>query len=231
MTNRRTTLVTLASWLLCCSTFSVSTWAMAAGEENGAGVREALARGAEFAVSELGQPGGFLNNDKVRIPLPDSLKKAEGFARQLGFGKQADEFIQSMNLAAEMAVVEAKPILLNSVKNMGLRDAADIVMGSSDAATQYFRRTTSEEIANRFLPIVKQSTAKVELAQKYQKFVGGAAKLGLVNEKEVNLDNYITRKTMDGLFLMVAEQEKRIRKDPLGTGSALLGRVFGGMGK
>ena len=226
MTNRRTTLTTLAS-LVLLSTFSVSTLAVAANEETGAGIREALARGAEFAVSELGQPGGFMNNDKVRIPLPESLKKAEGFARQLGFGKQTDDFIQTMNYAAEVAVVEAKPILLNSVKQMGLRDAADIVMGSSDAATQYFRRTTSDDIAARFLPIVKKSTAKVDLAQKYQQFVGGAAKLGLVNEKEVDLDNYITRKAMDGLFMMVAEQEKRIRKDPIGTGSALLGRVFG----
>lgn len=226
MMNRRTTLAT-ASWVLW-STLSVSTWARPAGEETGAGVREALARGAEFAVNELGQPGGFLNNDKVRIPLPESLQKAEGFARQSGFGKQTDDFIQAMNNAAEMAVVEAKPILVNAVKNMGLRDAADIVMGSSDAATQYFRRTTSDEIAVRFLPIVKKSTARVDLAQKYQKFVGGAAKLGLVNEKDVNLDNYITNKAMDGLFVMVAEQEKRIRKDPIGTGSALLGRVFGG---
>lgn len=132
-----------------------------------------------------------------------------------------------MNRAAEMAVVEAKPILIQSIKQMGVRDAVEIVTGSSDAATQYLRRTTSDDIAARFLPIVKQSTSKVELAQKYQKFVGGAAKLGLVNEKEVDLDNHITRKAMDGVFLMVAEQEKRIRKDPIGAGSALLGRVFG----
>ena len=156
-----------------------------------------------------------------------TLKKAEGFARQLGFSKQTDDFILAMNRAAEMAVVEAKPILIQSIKQMGVRDAVEIVTGSSDAATQYLRRTTSDDIAARFLPIVKQSTSKVELAQKYQKFVGGAAKLGLVNEKEVDLDNHITRKAMDGVFLMVAEQEKRIRKDPIGAGSALLGRVFG----
>ena len=226
MMNRRSTLTTWAS-LVLLSTLSVSTWAVAAGEETGAGVREALVRGAEFAVGELGQPGGFMNNDRVRIPLPESLKKAEGFARQLGFGKQTDDFIQAMNRAAEMAVVEAKPILIQSVKQMGLRDAVEIVTGPSDAATQYLRRTTSDDMAARFLPIVKQSTAKVELAQKYQKFVGGAAKLGLVNEKDVDLDNHITRKAMDGVFVMVAEQEKRIRKDPIGTGSALLGRVFG----
>ena len=226
MMNRRTTLTNWAS-LVLCSTLSVPTWAVAAGDESSAGVREALAKGAEFAVSELGHPWGFANNEKVRIPLPESLKKAEGFARQLGFSKQTDDFILAMNRAAEMAVVEAKPILIQSIKQMGVRDAVEIVTGSSDAATQYLRRTTSDDIAARFLPIVKQSTSKVELAQKYQKFVGGAAKLGLVNEKEVDLDNHITRKAMDGVFLMVAEQEKRIRKDPIGAGSALLGRVFG----
>lgn len=234
MMDRRTTLsnltTTVTSFLLAC-TLSVPTLAIATGDESGAGIKEALAKGADFAVTELGKSGGFLNNDKVRIPLPESLKKAEGFARQLGFGRQADELISAMNRAAESAVVEAKPILLNSVKKMSFRDATEVIMGKPDAATQYFKRTTSDDISAKFLPIVKQSTSKVDLAQKYQNFVGGAAKLGLVNEKEVDLDSYVTRKAMDGLFVMIAEQEKAIRNDPIGTGSALLGRVFGGMGK
>lgn len=233
MMDRRTTLTTLTttvtSFLLAC-TLSAPTLTTAANDENGAGIKEALSKGAEFAVSELGKSGGFLNNEKVRISLPESLKKAEGFARQLGFSKQADELINAMNRAAESAVVEAKPILLNSVKKMSFRDAGEIVMGKPDAATLYFKRTTSEEISAKFLPIVKQSTSKIDLAQKYHNFVGGAAKLGLVNEKEVDLDSYVTRKAMDGLFTMIAEQEKSIRNDPIGSGSALLRRVFGGVG-
>ncbi|MEN9373481.1 MAG: hypothetical protein RIR79_1033 [Pseudomonadota bacterium] len=233
MINRRSTLTHLTHWVFFVLSTSLGTSALAAnaGDEVGIGIKEALSKGSEFAVAELGKQGGFLNNDKVRIPLPESLKKAEGFARQLGFGKQADELIYSMNQAAELAVVEAKPILLNAVKKISFKDATEIITGKPDAATQYFKRTTSEDLSAKFLPIVKQSTSKVDMAQKYQNFVGGAAKLGLVNEKDVNLDSYITRKAMDGLFVMIAEQERSIRKDPIGTGSALLGRVFGGLGK
>jgi hypothetical protein len=200
-------------------------------KDAGSGLKEALVRGAEFAVGELGKPNGFLGNAKVKIPLPESLHKIEGAARKLGLGKQADELVETMNRAAESAVVEAKPLLVNAVKQMTVKDAKDILAGPDDAATQYFRRTTSSGIAAKFLPIVNRATAKVQLADKYNAYAGKAAKLRLIDDKDANLDSYVTQKAMDGLFVMIAEQEKQIRADPVGTGSALLKKVFGALGK
>lgn len=196
-------------------------------EETSSGINAAITRGAEFAVEQLGKKDGFMCNPKVRIGLPESFRKAEKAARLLGFSKQTDELVEAMNRAAEAAVAQAKPILVSAIKNMSLRDAKDILFGPPDAATQYFKRTTSEELANRFRPIVKNATAKVELVDKYNAFAGKAVQFGLVDAKEADLDNYVTTKAMDGLFLMIAEQEKTIRADPIGTGSALLKRVFG----
>ena len=195
------------------------------------GLKEALTRGAEFAVAQLGKPDGFLGNAKVRIPLPESLQKVEGMARKLGLAKQADELVGTINRAAEAAVVEAKPLLVDAVKKMSIKDAKYILTGPQDAATQYFRTTTSAQLAQKFLPVVKKATAKVQLADKYNAFAGKAAKLKLMDEKDANLDAYVTQKAIDGLFLMVAEQEKQIRQDPIGTGSSLLKKVFGALGK
>jgi hypothetical protein len=194
------------------------------------GLKTAISRGAEFAVTELSKPDGFLGNQKVRIELPQSLKSAEGIARQFGMGKQVDDLINAMNHSAESAVVEAKPLLLNAVKNMSVTDAKDILSGGQDSATQYFRRATSADLTAKFLPIVKRETAKVQLAQKYNDVAGQAAKFGLVDSKDANLDSYVTGKALDGLFLMIAEQEKQIRADPVGTGSSLLKKVFGSLG-
>jgi len=196
--------------------------------ETASGLKEALTRGAEIAVSQLGKQDGFLGDKRVRIPLPDPVRKAEKMMRTLGAGKYADELVETMNRAAELAVVEAKPILVNAVKNMSFDDARAILTGGDDAATQYFRRATSTDLTAKFLPIVKQATAKVELADKYNDYAGKAASMGLLDKKDANLDQYVTQKALDGLFLMVAEQEKAIRKDPISTGSALLKKIFGG---
>ncbi|WP_299067034.1 DUF4197 domain-containing protein [Accumulibacter sp.] len=201
------------------------------GKEASAGLKEALSRGADMAVSQLGKPNGFMGDARVRIPLPKSLRAAEKMMRTLGMKKQADELIETMNRAAELAVVEAKPILLESVQKMTIDDARGILAGGDDAATQYFRRTTSTALGKKFLPIVKQATAKVQLADQYNEYAGQAAKLGLLEEKDANLDSYVTQKALDGLFVMIAEQEKSIRQDPVGTGSKLLQTVFGAVGK
>lgn len=201
------------------------------GKEASAGLKEALSRGADMAVSQLGKPNGFMGDARVRIPLPKSLRAAEKMMRTLGMKKQADELIETMNRAAELAVVEAKPILLESVQKMTIDDARGILTGGDDAATQYFRRTTSTALGKKFLPIVKQATAKVQLADQYNEYAGQAAKLGLLEEKDANLDSYVTQKALDGLFVMIAEQEKSIRQDPVGTGSKLLQTVFGAVGK
>lgn len=200
-------------------------------QDAASGLKAALTRGADVAVAQLGKPDGFMGDKRVRIPLPESARAAEKLMRTFGMKKQADELVETMNRAAEMAVVEARPILSRAVSTMSFSDARGILAGGDDAATQYFKRTTSNELAARFLPIVKQATAKVDLAGQYNQYAGQAAKLGLLDAKDADLDSYVTHKALDGLFLMIAEQEKAIRKDPVGTGSALLQKVFGSVGK
>jgi len=219
------------------SAWIISAQALATGldslsnKDSVAGLKEALTRGAEVAVSQLGKTNGFLGDERVKIQLPDSARAAEKMMRALGMRKQADELVETMNRAAEMAVVEAKPILVNAVKSMNINDARGILTGGDDAATQYFRRTTSDAIGARFLPIVKKATSKVNLAGQYNQYAGQAAKFGLLDEKDANLDSYVTQKALDGLFLMIAEQEKSIRQDPVGTGSKMLQKVFGAIGR
>lgn len=195
----------------------------------GSGVREALAKGAEFAVSSLGKSNGFLGNEKVKIPLPGYLQKAESGLRMFGMGKQADQLVDTMNHAAENAVAEAMPILSDSIRKMTLQDAKAILTGGDDSVTQYFQRSSSEQLTARFLPIVKTATAKLQLAEQYNKFAGKAASMGLIDKKDADIDNYITQKAMDGLFLMIAEEEKKLRSNPLEAGSAILKKVFGAL--
>ncbi len=198
--------------------------------EASSGLKEALTKGADYAVSSLGKDNGFLGNDKVRIPLPDSLKKIEKGLKALGMGKQADELVTTMNHAAEKAVVEAKPILMDAIRHMTVDDAKSILTGGEDSVTQFFRKSSSEQLGQKFLPIVKEATKKVQLADKYNKFAGQGAKLGLVDKKDADLDGYVTHKAMDGLFLMIAEKEKSIRQNPVGAGSEILKKVFGALG-
>ena len=193
------------------------------------GLKEALAKGAGNAVAKLGATDGFLGNDKVKIPLPESLQKVDGLLRKVGMSKYADELVVSMNRAAEAAVPEAKNLLVKAVKDMSVQDAKGILTGGNTAATEYFRGKTSQPLTEKFLPIVQKSTAKVGLAQKYDQFAGKASKLGLVDEKQANLENYVTQKALDGLFLMMAEEEKAIRADPVGQGGKLLSKVFGSL--
>lgn len=198
-------------------------------KDAGSGLKEALLQGAEQAVGSLGKPDGFMGDARVRIGLPESLQRGEKLARKLGMGKQLDELIEAMNHAAEQAVVEARPILVGAVKKMTFDDAKGILSGGDDAATQYFKRTTAGPIGDKFLPIVHKATNKVQLADKYNQYAGKAAQLGLVDQKDANLDAYVSQKALDGLYLMIAEQEKTIRHDPVGSGSALIQKVFGSL--
>ena len=189
-------------------------------------LKQALTQGAETAVAGLAKENGFLGNDKVRIPLPASLQKAESLMRQFGMGSYADELTTTMNRAAEAAVPEAKTLLVGAVKNMSVTDAKNILMGGNDSATQYFRKNTEAAIAGKFKPIVNKSMQKVKLAEKYDQFAGKGVQLGVVDQKDAKLDDYITRKAMDGLFLMMAEQEKAIRANPLQATGSLAQKVF-----
>lgn len=193
------------------------------------GLKEALSRGAAAAVDGLGKPGGFLANERVRIPLPEKVQSAEKTLRRFGGGKYADQLIETMNRAAESAVVEAKPILWQAVRQMSVQDASAILRGEDDAATQYFRQSTTPQLTTKLRPLVEAATQKVGVAQKYEKFAGRASQFGLLDAKDADLDAYITEKALDGLFLMIAEEEKAIRKDPVATGSAIIKKVFGSL--
>lgn len=194
-----------------------------------AGLKEALTRGSQAAIQQLGKENGFFGNERLRIPLPDSLQRAEGMMRRLGMGRQADELILRMNRAAEAAVPEARALLVGAVKQMSVQDAKGILTGGDDAATQYFKRTTSEPLAQKFLPIIRKATEKVQLAERYNAFAETGARFGLVRGEDAQLENYITRKTLDGLYTVIAEEEKKIRADPVGSASSLIRKVFGSL--
>jgi hypothetical protein len=193
------------------------------------GLKEALTRGSQAAVGRLGVENGFFGNSRVKIPLPPSLRRLEAVMRSIGMDKHADELVLRMNRAAEAAVPEAKTLLVDAVKKMSVQDAKGILIGGEDAATRYFKRTTSEPLARRFQPIVKKAMAKVKLAEKYDEIAASGAKLGLVKEEDAQLEDYVTRKALDGLFVAIAEEEKKIRRDPAGAASALLRKVFGAL--
>jgi len=191
------------------------------------GLKEALTRGSQSAVARLGVENGFFGNDRVKIPLPPSLRRLEAVIRSIGMSPHADELVLRMNRAAEAAVPEAKTLLVDAVKRMSVQDAKGILKGGDDAATLYFKRTTSEPLVKRFQPIVKKAMQKVKLAEKYDEIAASGAKLGLVKEEDVQLEDYVTRKALDGLFFTIAEEEKKIRRDPAGAASAILTKVFG----
>jgi len=193
------------------------------------GLKEALTRGAEVAVGQLGVADGFLGNDKVRIPLPPSLKKAERAMKMLGMQKQADELVTTMNRAAEAAVPEAKAVLMDAVKQMTVTDAKNILTGGDDAITRYFREKTEAALTTRFQPIVSKATAKVGLADQYNRIASKGQSMGLVKAEDANLEAWVTRKALDGLYTVIAEQEKALRANPLGAGSDLLKKVFGSL--
>jgi len=192
-------------------------------------LKTALDKGSRAAVDQLGRENGFFGDTRVKIPLPESLKRAERTMRRLGMGKYADELVLTMNRAAEAAVPEAKQLFVDSVKKMTVQDAKGILTGGETSGTEYFKRTTTDQLRKRFLPIVKKSTEKVGLAQKYNQYAERGVAFGLVKQEHANLDDYVTQKALDGLYFMVAEEEKKIRKDPVGTASSILKKVFGAL--
>jgi hypothetical protein len=199
------------------------------GTDATAALRAALEKGSVAAVANLGRVDGFLGNPQVKIPLPESAQRAEHAMRRLGMGKYADELIVTMNRAAEQAVPEAKALFVQSVKKMTVQDAKGIISGGDTAGTEYFRRTTRPQLHTRFLPIVERATARVQLTQRYEQFADKAVAVGMLKKEDADLDEYVTQKALDGLYLMVAEEEKKIRKDPIGTGSSIIKKVFGAL--
>jgi hypothetical protein len=193
------------------------------------GIKAALNTGASAAIGKLGVPGGFFNNPKVKIPLPPALDEIAKGMRLLGRGKDADELVAAMNQAAEQAVPQAKDLLTNAVKSMSIEDAKKILTGGDQSVTEFFRGKTAAPLGQKFLPIVKRATERVGLAQKYDQFAGQGERLGLIKSDAANIEQYVTNKALDGLYLMIGEEERAIRQNPLQAGSAIVSKVFGAL--
>jgi hypothetical protein len=191
------------------------------------GLKAALQKGAGAAIKSLGQTDGFLGNEKVRIPLPGYLQDAAKLLRGLGQGAKLDELITAMNRAAEAAVPLAHDMLIGAVKGMNVQDAKSILAGGETSVTKFFADKTKEPLGQKFLPVVKQATARVDLAAKYNQIAGKAVGMGLLKGDQVSIEQYVSAKALDGLYFMIGEEEKKIRQDPIGTGSAVLKKVFG----
>jgi hypothetical protein len=191
------------------------------------GLKAALSQGIDTAVTQLGATNGFLNDPKVSIPLPPALQKADKALRMIGMGKDADDLKVAMNHAAEAAVADAKPVFKQALTGMTLADAKGILSGGEDAGTQYFKKATSAQLLTRFKPIIAKETAKLQIAPLYDKYAGKAAKMGLITTQDANLNDYVTQKALDGLFSRIADEERAIRKDPVGQSSAIIKKVFG----
>lgn len=193
------------------------------------GLKQALNDGSLAAVARLGVQNGYFANPKVKIPLPPSLQRIESALRFAGMKQQADELVLSMNRAAEAAAPEAKQLLVEAVRKMSVQDAKQILTGGDTAGTEYFKRNTQAQLAQRFLPIVKKATDRVGLAQQYNSLAGQGAQLGLIKKDDASIEQYVTRKALDGLYLMIGEQEKAFRQNPVGASSDIVKRVFGAL--
>lgn len=193
------------------------------------GIKAALTSGASAAIGKLGVSGGFSNNPKVKIPLPPALDEIAKGMRMLGRGKDADELVAAMNRAAEQAVPQARDLITSAVKSMSIADAKKILTGGDESVTQFFREKTAAPLAVKFLPIVKKSTDQVGLAQKYDQFAAQGTQLGLIKGDAASIEQYVTHKALDGLYVMIGEEERAIRQNPLQAGSAIVSKVFGAL--
>lgn len=193
------------------------------------GLKGALSKGVSNAIDSLGRENGFLDNVRVKIPLPKTLQKLEKGLRVAGQGAKVDEFVEAMNRAAERAVPEATDIFVDSIKQMTFTDARNILFSNQDdAATQFFRRTSETKLREKFRPIVEDFTGKVGVTQKYKQMIGSYGFIGkIAGQDATDLDGYVTQKALDGLFLLIADEEKSIRRDPIGRTTSILKKVFG----
>lgn len=229
--NRRGFQLFAALLTLRAAGYSAEALALSLGElTNGdaaSGLKTALARGTAAAIDSLGKNDGFLGNPLVKISLPSYMESAAKIMRNLGQGARIDELITSMNRAAEQAVPMAKTLLVKTVQALSVTDAKNILSGGEGAATQFFAEKTRVPLGVQFLPLVTKATEKVGLADKYNSLAGKLQQFGLVKPDDANIQKYVTGKSLDGLYLMIGEEEKKIRQDPIGTGSAILSKVFG----
>ena len=194
-----------------------------------AGLKAALDKGAIAAVASLGRPDGFWANPKVRIPLPDHLQRARTALKFMGKGDEVDALELAVNRAAEQAVPQAKTLLTNAVKSISVDDAKQILRGGDDSVTQFFKAKTAGELSERFLPIVRRVTDRSGLAQQYNALAGQGVSIGLIKPEQATIERYVTQKALDGLYTMIAEEERKIRANPVAAGSDIIRRVFGAL--
>ncbi len=197
-------------------------------EEVGAGLKEALIKGASKSSDLAAQVDGYFKNAEIKIPFPQEARNVETKLRQIGMGGEVDKFILALNRAAEDAAKEAKPVLVSAIKQMTIQEAFTVLKGQTDAATQYLQRTTSAELTDKFKPVIQASLAKLNATQYYTNLVNTYNKIPLVKKVNPNLDDYATGKALDGLFVMIAKEEKNIRQNPQARTTELLKKVFGG---
>ncbi|MQA37164.1 DUF4197 domain-containing protein [Rugamonas aquatica] len=226
--SRRAVALLLPLTLAAASAYALSLADLSNQDASG-GLKAALEKGSSLAVSKLGAENGFLNNEKVRIPLPKILEQARPLLKMTGKGQQLDDLVVQMNHAAEAAVPMAKPLLMDAVKSMSITDAKNILTGGDTSVTDFFREKTSPKLAVQFLPIVKKVTDRSDLANKYNTAMAMAPKLGVLAKDQATVEGYVTQRALDGLYTMIGEEEKAIRADPLGAGSKLIGKVFGAL--
>jgi hypothetical protein len=217
-----------AGLALSASAFALSLADLTQQDATG-GLKDALTQGAQIAVKQLGTPGGFSNNESVRIELPGNLGKVARTMKMMGMGAEIEQLEASMNRAAEAAVPQAQALLVSAVKKMSVQDAKSILSGPQDSATQYLNKSSREQIRAKFLPIVKQATDQVGLAQQYNSFAGQAASFGALDAKSANIESYVTEQALDGLFEIIAQQEANIRQNPAGAATSLAKKVFGAL--
>ncbi len=216
----------LLSLLLSSPSFALSLAELSQGDA-ASGLKQALNQGAKAAVAQLGRPGGFSSDPQVRIGLPGKLGKAARTMKLMGMGAQVEQLEASMNQAAEAAVPQAQALLLQAVQNMTLQDAKAILAGPQDSATRYLDKSSREQLRSRFLPIVRQATQQVGLAQQYNAFAGQAASFGVIDAQSAQIENYVTEQALNGLFKIIAEQEAGIRRNPAQAAGSLARKVFG----
>lgn len=195
--------------------------------EMAAGLKEALGKGVKTAIHQLGRNGGFLNDPSVRIPMPGYLGRVEGLLRSLHQEKLADEFVDTMNHAAEEAVPQAASVFSAAIKQMTMKDVEGILRGPDNAATQYFQRTSEAELRQRFRPIVTAATNKAGMTSAYKNMMAGAGPMAQMLGGDADLDSYVTQEALNGLFIKIADEEKAIRTNPVARTTDLLKKVFG----
>lgn len=191
------------------------------------GLKEALIKGISNGSDVASQLDGYFKNPQIKIPFPSDVKKVEDRLRQIGAGEQVDKFIMTLNRGAEDAAKEAKPIFISAIRSMTIEDAWGILKGDQNAATQYLKRTTGPQLREKFSPVIQRSLDKVNATKYYADVVNTYNKIPLVEKVNPDLNSYATDKAIDGLFFLIAKEEKEIRQDPVARTTDLLKRVFG----